>query len=510
MNNKTIAVNSVIISGEKFISALFSLITTPLILNALGAEDYGIYVLLIGFVGTLNLLNWTLSSSTQRYIAYYLGENNFKKLRKIFISSLFIFFAYGLIFLVLIATLGGYFMKNYLNIPPEKINTANLLIVVISFLTFCEMISIPLIGVFRAHENFLYIAIVGFIQTILKLLFAILLYFIDYNKLLLYSLLMSLISFMVFCFYMYHGIKLYDEIQIKIKHINKTIMREMLSFSGWNFIGALSIIGRNQANQVLLNMFFGVLKNAGYGIAMQINAAMSILSQGIVSAISPRIVKLAGAKNTKNMIYMMRTMSKFAILAVSTVSIPFLFQAPVVLKIWLKNPPEDSVIFSRLIIILGFIMAQSLGINYVFEAIGKVKFYNIWISTILLLNIPVNYVLFLYNYPVYTFLVVSMILEMVSLIVRLVLLKKYLMFSIIEFLNDVFVRITMPIAAISIFVLPLNMIIKNEILKLFITFGIFLSIYPVLVYKVSLDTKQREYFKRLLGPLFKNMKQVFT
>jgi len=45
------------------------------------------------------------------------------------------------------------------------------------------------------------------------------------------------------------------------------------------------------------------VKNAAYGIAMQVSAAMSILSQGIIGSISPQIIKSAGAGEINKMIF---------------------------------------------------------------------------------------------------------------------------------------------------------------------------------------------------------------
>lgn len=492
-----LAFNTLIIYSQRITAALLSLITTPLILNALGVEDYGIYTLTVGLVGMLAFINWSLSSATQRYIAFALGENKHDKLKQIFASSLFIHSIYGVFLFVIIATLGVVFIDKLLTIPAPRIEAAKTILVIVALITFINIVTVPLTGLFRAHENFIYIAILGIIESILKLGIAVSLFYISADKLIVYSLMLSGVTVLTFLANLIFGIRFYPEINFNRRNLNFVLIKEMLSFMGWSLLGAMAVMSRNQAVSVLMNMFFGVIKNAAYGIAMQVNAAVGILSQGIIASISPRIVKLAGSGETDKMIYLMRTMSKLAVLIVSILILPFLFEAPLILRFWLKNIPQDAVLFSRLILIFGLIMLQSAGIHLVFDAIGKVKTYNIWISVILILNIPISYFLFKMGLPAYTMIVVGMMLELVSLFVRMALLKKYLNYSASEFLIDIFVKVGSPMLLVSGLVAVIKYQVGSDLQQLITTFIIFFTVYPTLIYVISLDKQQKTFFRNI-------------
>lgn len=502
-----LALNTLIIYSQRITAALLSLITTPLILNALGVEDYGIYTLTVGLVGMLAFINWSLSSATQRYIAFALGEHKHDKLKQIFASSLFIHSIYGIFLFVIIAVLGVVFIDKLLTIPAPRIEAAKTILVIVALITFINIVTVPLTGLFRAHENFLYIAILGIFESVLKLGIAVSLFYISEDKLIVYSIMLLGVTVLTFLSNLYFGVRFYTEINFNRRNLNFILIKEMLSFMGWSLLGALAVMSRNQIVSVLMNMFFGVVKNAAYGIAMQVNAAVGILSQGIIASISPRIVKLAGSGETDKMIYLMRTMSKLAVLIVSILILPFLFEAPFILRLWLNVIPEDAVLFSRLILIFGLIMLQSAGINLVFDAIGKVKTYNIWISVILILNIPISYFLFKMGLPAYTMIVVGMMLELVSLFVRLSLLKKHLNYSIREFLTDVFVKVAIPMLLVSGLVALVRYHLASDFQQLVVTFLIFFTIYPPLIFVVSLDKQQKKFFKSLLTSVLNAFKK---
>ena len=50
------------------------------VLCALGQEDYGIYNVVAGLVTMLQSVGLIISTSTQRFFSYAIGEQNYKKL----------------------------------------------------------------------------------------------------------------------------------------------------------------------------------------------------------------------------------------------------------------------------------------------------------------------------------------------------------------------------------------------------------------------------------------------
>lgn len=497
------AANTIIIYTQRFFAAALSLITTPIILNGLGVQNFGLYTLTIGFVGMLSFLNWSLSSATQRYIAYAIGEGDLPKLKKIFSTSFFIHGIYALLMLIILTIIALFFVNDLLNIPIGKEHDAKYVLLIVAFLTFINIVTIPFLGVLRANENFLAIAVTGITESVLKLLIAFSILFIDNNKLIFYSFFLLVVAMIVFGIYFFIIHSKYKQIAVSFKHVQRSFIKEMLSFISWSLLGALSIMSRNQGVQVLLNLFFGVVKNAAYGISQQVSVAMSILSQGIIGSISPQIIKSAGAGDTARMVFLMRTMSKFAIFSISIVAIPVFFQCEQILKVWLRNVPEDTVTYVRLIIIFGQIMLLSAGIQTVFDALGKVKLYNIWVSLILILNLPISYVFFKLGFPSYSIIVVGMILEFVSLNVRLQLLRKYISFSVAVFYADTVFKVILPTVIVSAIVYLFSFVQMNVYVKIALSFLIVFSIYPLIIYKWSLEKMQKETIAAIIAKVLK-------
>ena len=68
-DNKHIAINSVVIFSRLCIVSVVSLISSRLVLDALGNSDFGLYNVVGGIVTFLNIMNTAMLSTTYRYLA---------------------------------------------------------------------------------------------------------------------------------------------------------------------------------------------------------------------------------------------------------------------------------------------------------------------------------------------------------------------------------------------------------------------------------------------------------
>ena len=86
--NKKIAFNSAILFVRLCIVSVISLISARLVLQALGASNYGLYNVVGGIVALLNVVNTAMITTTYRYIAYELGKGEKGNPNKVFMFCL--------------------------------------------------------------------------------------------------------------------------------------------------------------------------------------------------------------------------------------------------------------------------------------------------------------------------------------------------------------------------------------------------------------------------------------
>lgn len=81
-NNKRIAKNTLMLYVRMLITTIVSLFTARLTLQLLGVEDYGINNLVSGIIGFMGIVTGTMTSATQRFLAFDLGKKEITQYRK--------------------------------------------------------------------------------------------------------------------------------------------------------------------------------------------------------------------------------------------------------------------------------------------------------------------------------------------------------------------------------------------------------------------------------------------
>lgn len=91
-NNKRIAKNTLLLYFRMMIIMAVNLYMSREVLRQLGVVDYGIYEVVAGVVAMFGFMNATLSSGTQRFITYAMGQKDSDKVRVTFSTAFNIHF----------------------------------------------------------------------------------------------------------------------------------------------------------------------------------------------------------------------------------------------------------------------------------------------------------------------------------------------------------------------------------------------------------------------------------
>ena len=387
-NNKRIAKNTVFLYFRMALTMFIGLFSVRIVLNALGEEDYGIYNVVGGVVTMLAFLNNSLSSATQRFLSFELGKGDKKNLHSIFCNSMTLYIGVCVILLVLAETLGLWFINNKLVIPDERMVAANWIyqFSIISFL--CTILSSPFNAAIIAREKMGVYAYVSIAESLLKLALIYSILALGGDKLIIYGFFIMLLSVSVFVFYMVYCLMKFEE----TKYIyDKNKIKEIGGFAGWGVWGALSNIFKAQGVNILLNIFFGPVVNASRGIAYQVEGAVNTLVQNFYTAMRPQLIKSYAANETEEMLKLLNISTRLGYYMMFLVSLVFLYETPLIFKLWLGQIPQYSVAFTRLVLIGQLFIVLANPLMTAIHATGKVAKYQFWSGCIFMLVLPLSY-----------------------------------------------------------------------------------------------------------------------
>lgn len=169
VDNKRIAKNTVLLYFRMALTMLVALYTSRVILEVLGASDYGLYNVVGGVVTMLGFLNGSISSGTSRFISYELGVGDKERLRDIFNVALVSHIGISLIVFVIAETVGLWFVNTHLVFPEDRMIAVNVIYQLSIITTMLQFTQIPYTSDIIAHEEMSIYAYISILEVALKL-----------------------------------------------------------------------------------------------------------------------------------------------------------------------------------------------------------------------------------------------------------------------------------------------------------------------------------------------------
>ncbi len=401
-----VAKNTGYLYAKMGITMFISLYTTRLVLNSLGDVDFGIFNIVGGAIAMLGFLNAAMAGATQRFMSYSEGEGNKEKQKQIFNISIVLHTVISLLVGMVLLVAGYFFFHGILNIPPDRQFAAKVVYGSLIVSTMFTVMSVPYDAMLNAHENMRYYAIVGIIESLLKLAVAFVVVYTTIDKLIVYGVLMAAIPLITLTIMRIYCHRQYEEcVWAPRRYFDRCLMKEMTGFAGWNTVSSVTAIGGQYGLGIVLNHFFGTTLNAAQGLGNQLCGQLQAFSNNLLKAVNPVIGKSAGEKNTDKLIKTSLYSSKMAYILMALFGLPAIVEMDTIMHIWLgnggENIPQYAALFCQLQIVRTLTENLTISQQSAILAYGRINLYTKIKSILYILPLPLTYIAFYYDLPPY-------------------------------------------------------------------------------------------------------------
>lgn len=457
-NNKRVAKNTLFLYFRMILIMLVTLYTSRVVLAQLGIKDYGIYNVVGGVVTMFAFLNNCMTTSTQRFLTFELGKGNTQMLKDVFAASLNIHIAIAFTIVVLAESIGLWFVNYKLVIPADRLVAANW-VFQFAILSFCvNIIQVPYNAVIIAHEKMNVYAYISIVEVMLKLGIVYLLSVSPFDKLIAYAVLIFAVQLLIRAIYQIYCRKNYEESKFRI-FWDKSLYQQMSGFAGWNLFGSLAWMLRDQGLNIVLNLFFGPVINAARGVATQVSGAVMNFISNFQVALNPQITKNYANGNIQEMEKLTYLGIKFSYIILFFLAFPLSLNINYVLRLWLVEVPDYTALFIILIMIDSMV-GNLFGVPLMtsLSATGKIRNYQIVVSFIILLIVPVGYIALRLGCDAPSVFYITIIFSGISGFARFLFCRKQIGYSLREMTKGVL----LPVLSMTVVALPLPIFAKLE------------------------------------------------
>lgn len=505
-SNKRIAKNTLLLYVRQLLTLFLALYTSRLTLQVLGVTDFGIYFAVGGVTAFLIILTSSLSSSSQRFLTFSLGNGDANRLNQIYITSVNIHILLSFVLIVIAETIGLWFLYNKMVIPVERLPVAFWVYQLSVLSAIVYVLNAPNNAVIIAHEDMGTFALFSILDAVLKFGGVIYLFFISWDKLLAYAIMLFLMQTInPIVAFIYCRIK-YVECKYKLL-MDKALFKSMVGLASWNMLSSLAIMGFVQGTNILLNLFFGLGLNSAYAVASQAYSGVRSFTSNFQLASNPQIVKLYSKGETEEMHTLLMRVCKYSFYLIFVISFPFILNAHTVLALWLKNVPAHSETFFVLLLIFAYIDVMAYPLDIAAQATGNLKKYSIYVSCCIISTLPLSYVCFKLGAIPETILIIALIVSFIGISIRLKLLSRMIGLSTQQFIKTVLLRPLLFVSIISIIVIPIkNVIVINDIFSSCLYFIFIVIVEISIFYAIGLDSSEKRLIKKLFFNILKHIK----
>ncbi len=436
------------------ISVVIGIYSSRVILITLGISDFGIYSLIGGLVSFFTFLNATMSGAVQRFLSASLGKKDIKETTELFSTAIIVHLVIAVFILIATKTIGEWFLVNKLSIPPLRESAAYWVFQTVVIVFLFQIVMAPAQAMLTSYEKMGTVAFITFITPVGKLVSIILAGLMPFDKLITFACSISLFGFIqLFLSYLFARYKC-EAFSFVIPR-DKEKYKALTSFAGWGLFGDLSVLLKSMITSVFLNIFFGTVANASFGVSNQIIANFRNFSTTVTRAANPQITKSFISGDRNKSYKLVTQLSKISFSTLFIISLPFLLQTDWILTLWLKDVPQYAVIFSQWAIVVVLIEISSFPLMSLSRATGRITLYQIVVSSFVIPSLLIVYLVFMKGGSPEAMYSVYAVFAVITLFVRLIILNRTSGISVFSFLKGaVFKAVVIVVVVMILAFLP--------------------------------------------------------
>ena len=395
--NRRIILNIAATYLRSFYTLALGLVTARWLLMSLGEVDYGLFGLVGGLVAFVTLINRIFANAVGRFYAVAIGKGRRKGMagesllecRRWFTSAVSIHTVVPLLLVAVGWPVGEYATSHWLVIPADRIASCVWVWRLACISAFVGMVNVPFRAMYTAKQE---IAELTFLSIASATLNALLLYYMVSHpgdwlaRYAFWHCLIVILPMVVICV---RAIAVYPECRLRRDCLwNAADLRRLAAFAGWNAFSMAGTVIKSKGFMVVVNAAFGPVANAAMSVATRLAAKANTFASSIVSSFTPAIATSYGAGREDGVATLVLLVGKMSGLVVALVSVPLFLEVDEVMRLWLKNPPDNSAYLCSCVLVAFFLDKFSVGQRSAIAASGKIALARFLNGLINILAVP--------------------------------------------------------------------------------------------------------------------------
>lgn len=502
--NRRIFINIIATYIRSVYSIVLGLFCGRWALMALGEIDYGLSGLIGGLMVFISFFNGVLASANSRFYAISVGAASvaddrisaLEECRYWFNTALSVHLVVPVALIVVGYPLGVCAIEQWLTIPVDRISDCIWVFRFLCISCFVGMVNVPFQAMYNAKQYIAELTVYSFVTSTLNVV--MLYYMVTHPDVWLtrYTAWTCMLNIVPQVIIALRAMAIFPECRVKISYMwDRRRLKKLGYFTGWQMVGIFCGMLRTQGMSIVINKFFGVTMNAAQAIGNTVQGHCVSLASSMQGAFTPVITQACGAGDYAKMNRFALRTSKFNVVLAMIFMLPLAAELPLVLQLWLKNPPSHAVGLCYCAML--FYLAEAITSSHciVVNAVGKLALYQVVINSISIMTVPLAVVLGFLKHNIYWVMFAQIFIAFLVSIVRLFFARAYAGTSIRDWMFGIMARVVVVIIICSFVAYIPHCIMVKSFSRVFVTVILCEIVFLPLVWLVILSAEERRFLR---------------
>jgi len=348
----TILNNTLITAFERIVLLITSLVFVSLFINKVGADIYGIYLILsmLSIFGSLNIFDLGLEVSMQYYISFYQNHKRIKSL--IMYYGFVLYFILGSILATVLYIFDATIVSSISSISIGTQELTDIIHIVILNL-FLQFIMLSFKSTLEGLRFFIITRTLNTIFIVIQSVLIILVLYISNSILHVFQIIfiMTLLNTIVLSYFLIKNADLTLKNTNLFKKRNLIFLKKISIYSLEVFSTRIVGFIFNQTDKLLIWKFLTPMWMTIYDIVTKPIMPLRMITQVLNSALIPEVANEHKNKNNKKILLIYLRFVKYAYILIIPISFLLMFYLDTLITVWIS---EEYAQYSNLSIIIIF------------------------------------------------------------------------------------------------------------------------------------------------------------
>lgn len=367
-------------------------VLTPIIIDAVGEEDFGLWTLVFSTVGFFGLLDMGFATAVVKYVAECRGSNESEKRNRI-LSTLM--GAYVMLAVLAAVGVGGLSLvfNSFFEIPPERHGDALMLLWIIAFRAV--VLALPL-GTFRGvlfGEQRIWM--INAVQVGTNLTYGISVWVaLSFGGGLFELAVLNLVTMVVeHAIYFVMAKRCVPDLRISLRLADWKAFREVASFSMFAFLGQMAALILFKTDPIIIKVFMPLSAVAVYAVALKVSESAHLFTKQFVNVLSPVVAQLHGEKDHGRIRRVLVEGSRLALAPGLAISVPLWCFASEALEFWIGPRFVEGAAVMAILVVAGTVAIPQMVASNILSMAGRHRYTARCAVVAMILNVGISVLL---------------------------------------------------------------------------------------------------------------------